>query len=203
MNKRLTKQQKLNLIEGFFDTFYGFISKDINNGIKSGSKYLVALGLATYTEVFGGLIRGKLGIKSESRRNFNAMFNRLSTNKETYQKKSNLIIKDEFGKERKIEPYEYFRCGLVHEYFIKGAATIFNDPKDYANERKLHPDSYQVPGIRYDQFKKKVYIFTNTYWRDLKKSINEYKNELLKEKNDTRINNFIKCVRRLNKRALL
>lgn len=201
MNKRLLKNQKIHIIEEFFSTFYGFISNDINNGISSGSNYLVALGLATYTEIFGGLIRGKLGVRGESRRNFNAMFNRMSSNGEGYREKSRAILNDEFGKEKKIEPYDYFRCGLVHEYFIKGAGTIFNDPKDYANKRKLSPDSYQIKGVRYDSQKKKIYIFTNTYWRDLKKSINNYKDELLVKQNDLRINNFIKCLRRLNKRS--
>jgi hypothetical protein len=59
-------------IEGFFSSVVEiWIYNDIANCIRAKANFAVALALMSYTEFLGGLYSGKLGLKNESRSNFN------------------------------------------------------------------------------------------------------------------------------------
>lgn len=74
-----------------------------------GGNLLAALGLLCYTEFLGSFISGKT--KGHSRHNFEAFFRRLGSCYEQFAKSHDV--------------YESFRCGMVHEYAVKRACTIF------------------------------------------------------------------------------
>jgi len=96
-----------------FDEYvFGFMRADINAAIDGKANYLAALGLVSYTEVLGGLRTGKLGMKNSSAANFKAFLPYLGPEYEKMEK---------YG----IDIYDTVRCGLVHNYFIKGDSTIW------------------------------------------------------------------------------
>lgn len=97
----------------FFDEYvFGFMRSDIHAAIRGEANYLAALGLATYTEVLGGLRTGQLGVQGQGRANFDAFLPYLGRDYE------DLVAKG-------VDLYGWVRCGLVHNYFIKGDATIW------------------------------------------------------------------------------
>lgn len=103
----------LKAILHIFDEYvFGFMRSDIDAAIRGNANYLAALGLASYTEVLGGLRTGKLGIRNRAAANFKAFIPYLGKHYEDLQS-------------RGIDIYDIVRCGLVHNYFIKGDSTIW------------------------------------------------------------------------------
>lgn len=103
----------LTAILHIFDEYvFGFMRADIDAAIRGNANYLAALGLAGYTEVLGGLWTGELGIRNRSAANFKAFIPYLGKDYEDLQN-------------RGIDIYDTVRCGLVHNYFIKGDSTIW------------------------------------------------------------------------------
>lgn len=104
------------LVKAILHTFdeyeFGFMRSDIDAPIRRNANYLAALGLVTYTEIMGGLRTGDLGIKRTSAANFNAFLPYLGTDYELL-------------KTQGIDIYSLVRCGLVHNYFIKGDSTMW------------------------------------------------------------------------------
>src|SRR6266540_6132560 len=100
-----------------FNTYESFIiGHDIPVAIEGKSNYLAALGLSTYTEVFGGLYRGTLKM-GQGKANYDA------------------FIKDFFGdsyvdvdcrlrKDGLKGLYSAVRSGLVHEYLMKDISMV-------------------------------------------------------------------------------
>jgi hypothetical protein len=96
-----------------FDEYvFGFMRSDIDAAIRGKANYLAALGLASYTEVLGGLRTGDLGKRNCSAANFKAFIPYLGKDYEDLEK-------------RGIDIYDTVRCGLVHNYFIKGDSTVW------------------------------------------------------------------------------
>ena len=103
----------LKAILHIFDEYiFGFMRSDIDAAIRGNANYLAALGLVSYTEVLGGLRTGELGLRGRSAANFSAFIPYLGKDYEDLQK-------------RGIDVYDTVRCGLVHNYFIKGDSTIW------------------------------------------------------------------------------
>lgn len=103
-------------VERFFDEYvFGFVAGDVQREIDSAhcgqpaGNFLCALGLLCYTEVLGGVARGTLA-PGESCHNFEHFFALLGPH---YQA---LLAS--------LDVYSAFRCGMVHEYFVKGTATV-------------------------------------------------------------------------------
>jgi hypothetical protein len=76
-----------------------------------GGNVLAALGLLAYTEFLGSFISGRKGF-GWSRTNFNWGFRKLG---EPYRE---LVDRD------RLDVYDRFRNGLVHEYFTKDASRV-------------------------------------------------------------------------------
>jgi hypothetical protein len=104
-------------IDSFFSEYvYGFIAGDIKREIDRArggdpaGNFLCALALLCYTEVLGGVQRGTLA-QREGRANFEAFFTSLGP---VY---AALLHGG-------LDAYKVFRCGMAHEYFVKGEATV-------------------------------------------------------------------------------
>lgn len=97
----------------FFDEYvFGFMRSAIDAAIRGNANFLAALGLVSYTEVMGGLVTGNLAKRGESERNFRAFLPYLGEDYESFKTKG-------------VDIYDTVRCGLVHQYFIKGDATVW------------------------------------------------------------------------------
>ncbi len=177
---------KTEIIEFFDEYIFGFIYSDIEKGIKSGANYLVALGLLSYSEFIGGLLTGKSGISSESESNFNAFQEKYLS----YEYETNYYCDFQItiagtpypnsvrGKQH-YALYTIFRCGLVHEYFIKGNNTVIANSLD--NKANSKAGIYWKEVFDEDSGKKieKMFFHTNNYFRDFKKAVNSYFENLL------------------------
>ncbi|MEE8115169.1 MAG: hypothetical protein V3T23_12560 [Nitrososphaerales archaeon] len=99
------------ILQNFDEYVFGFMRSDIDAAIRGNANYLAALGLVSYTEVLGGLVTGKLGVVGQSGVNFRAFLPYLGSQYKQLESKG-------------IDLYDIVRCGLVHNYFIKGESTI-------------------------------------------------------------------------------
>jgi hypothetical protein len=104
-------------IDDFFCEYvFGFMANDVRREIERArdghpaGNFLCALALLCYTEVLGGLRRGTLA-RGNGRRNFDCFFRELGPD---YQQ---LL-------DAGVDVYGLFRCGMAHEYVIKGRATV-------------------------------------------------------------------------------
>lgn len=100
------------ILHTFDEYIFGFMRSDIEAAIRGNANYLAALGLASYTEVLGGLRTGELGKRGRGVANFKAFLPYLGREYEDLEK-------------RGIDVYDTVRCGLVHNYFIKGDSSIW------------------------------------------------------------------------------
>lgn len=149
-------------IKGFIEKYVKeWMFRDIEQGIKNNSNFLVALGLMTYTEILGGVIRciqddavcDKVFARGNSKINFNACFKELGN---CYEKVA--------GE----DPYINVRSGIVHQYFIKfkGAIVTNNqgDPDGLSNTYSSECGLYKGPDGRMN-------LITNIYFRDLRNRV--------------------------------
>jgi len=100
----------------FFDEYiFGFIFSDIRREIelarsgKPAGNFLSALGLLCYTEFMGGILKGSFKSGTAKSR-FDAFFNSMGQGYKSLN--------------QQIDVYNVFRCGMAHEYFIKGNCII-------------------------------------------------------------------------------
>ena len=95
------------LVEGFWGEFVdGYIFNDLNNCVKAGANYLVALGEMCYIDFLGKLMTGEEG----SRRNFRTF---VTTYLSSYAEPA--FLEDLYGE---------FRSGLVHAYFPENVYVV-------------------------------------------------------------------------------
>lgn len=104
-------------IRGFFDDYvFGFMAADVRREIsharagEPAGNFLCALGLLCYTEILGGVRRGTLA-PGNGRQNFECFFRELGP---AYEQ---LL-------DTGADVYTWFRCGMAHEYLIKGSSTV-------------------------------------------------------------------------------
>jgi hypothetical protein len=104
-------------VDSFFREYVtGFMFADVQREIDSAREgqdagnFLCALALLCYTEVLGGLRRGTLA-PGNGRLNFECFFRELGP---------------EYGQllDNGVDAYGLLRCGMAHEYLIKGRATV-------------------------------------------------------------------------------
>lgn len=153
----------------FFDEYvFGFMRSDIDATIRGKANFLAALGLVSYTEVLGGLVTSNLAKRGQSGANFRAFLPYLGKDYETFET-------------RDIDIYDTVRCGLVHQYFIKGDSTIWMQ----ASAPRGIVASPQGP----------TYFFVNIYRDHLFAGAARYRNDLLDGSNESLVKNFENSVR--------
>jgi hypothetical protein len=121
---------------------------DVQVCINNQANFAAALTLGVYTDALGGLINGNLtqsGVRANNYRTFLERMGYSPTESERY--------------------YKDIRCGLAHQYFIKGENTV----ADWSPS--ISKRIYELNGI--------IYFFTENYFREFKDAYRRYKNELL------------------------
>ena len=116
-------------VKQYFDDYiFGFVFADLEREIAfvksqveivggfrvpkiiGGSNFLGALDLLCYTEFMGGILTGSFSRGSDKSR-FDAFFNTLGPDYKAFNQRINV--------------YKVFRCGMVHEYFVKKSAVVY------------------------------------------------------------------------------
>jgi hypothetical protein len=166
-------------IEAFFREYVdGFMWHDVEAAIKGKANYVAALALLSYTEVLGGFIDGTLGIKYKAGGQFAKGLAKMKFKaNDKYYRDFKVKLRDTSksgAKPEEMGPWEIFRCGLAHEFFAKGIATVANTPPEGDHAAKavkdIHPDR---AGIEWRKLQttdpsEHLVFFTNGYYRDLR-----------------------------------
>jgi len=172
-------------VRRFFGYFVrGCMYSDMETAIEGGASTLAALGLSVYTEILGGLVTGKLGEDGQHRQNFEAFLT-------CYMGKPyrELVIRKE------VNIYRLVRCGLVHEYSLKGGAQGVMVVMDEPHDRKcgiffedVEEEGNQILCMRFS---------VPRYFYDFKKGANRYQRQLVAAHDLELIKNFMKGLGRL------
>ncbi len=192
----------------FNDYIFGYIFNDIENCIKAKANYTVALALLSYTDFLGGLINGTLGLQRESKIQFNKAIEYFEWNgNKSYYKNYKLQFKDVDFVQKEGDIYTLFRCGLAHEYFIKGDSFVHNNPNGYTdNAGKYYKDGCidKDVGVQSVNIRKvkRLRFHNNAYFRDFKNAWKKYFDELIQKKNAEIITNFNNALDRIAVREI-
>ena len=198
------QRTKLEIIDYFQEFIFGFIYHDVENCIKAGANYVVALALLSYTEFVGGLVSGNLGLKNKSRDNFNEGLKYFPPEYRAIDSSLKVEYVDEQGIKRTEEGiYNLFRCGMIHEYFVKGVmTTVINNP-----DGRIMPGSIGVeifPGTPSSADTQKLLLFrTNEYFRDFKSVIDGIYKKLVVEYDSQLVEGFTRSTNRVYSRRIL
>ncbi len=204
------QRSKGNIIDYFQQFIFGFIYHDIEQCIKARANYVVALALLSYTEYIGGLISGDLGLRGKGRFNFEKALEYFP--KEYKEINSSIKIEyiDEYGKTQIDDGiYSLFRCGMVHEFFIKGLPTIiYNNPDGYIKDHiGIVSKEYLIEWpeeISMPPYPNKVFEFyTSEYFRDFKSAIDRIFKLLVVDKDQKLLEGFNKSLDRIYHRRIL
>ncbi len=196
-------------IADFIHTYIeGFIYNDIERCIKAEASHVVALALLSYTEFIGGLISGNLGKNGSATENFRRA---LKLFPEEYGKVDSSIQLQYVDKgklrTRKTGIYEVFRCGLVHEYFIKGHALIYNNPDGHTDEHigiLIKEELIEFPETGLDPYPSRYLEFhTNEYFRDFKLAVGKILKLLLIDKDEKLLKGFNESLDRISSRRIV
>jgi hypothetical protein len=143
---------------------HGFMFHDIEAAIQGKANFLAALGLMEYTEILGGLITGKLKDRHQAKANFDAFLPYLG------QAYVNL--------DKRIGLYDRVRCGLSHEYFIKGPSTIWM--------------TAEMPtcGILWEEPKDWIHFVVSKYFDDFKSAVKIYQGRMVYGKDQELLTSF-------------
>lgn len=199
------QRSKEYIIDYFHEFIFGFIYHDIDQCIRAQANYVVALALLSYTEYLGALVSGHIGLGNKGRQSFRKA---LSYFPEEYKQVNDSIViqyVDKDGKpvlekkgkkkgkpKQEKEIYGLFRCGLVHEYFIKGESIIYNDPY---GPTKSHIGIIKTGG--------KLEFHTNEYFRDFRLAIDKIYKLLVLDSNPKLMEGFNKSLDRISSRKIL
>jgi len=131
--------------------------KDINAAIDGEANYLVALALSSYTEFLGGLYRCRIR-EGQAKKNYNHGLKKLGG--------EYIRLLDGHGS----DVYSRVRCGLVHEYFIKGLAKVWmSEPAPTDCGIEFGSDG-------------SINFYVVQYFDDFQRAIDEYIRQLNKNK---------------------
>jgi len=193
--QKLKSKSEKEIIYFFQEYIFGFIYNDIQNCIKAGANYVVALALLSYTEFLGGLITGNLGLDRKSSENFNQALKYFPREYCDLNSRIKVEFTDTSNrKDTKEDIYSIFRCGLAHEYFIKGRkfSCVWNNPNGFTAKHI---------GIKKE--KGGLIFYNNEYFRDFKKAVMKFYEELIADKNKIKITSFSNALNRLESRKLI
>lgn len=101
------------ILHVFDEHVFGAMRTELDWTLRGAAANLAALGLVAYTEFLGGITTGDLGHKDASGSNFCAFLPYLGPDYVQLSQKG-------------VDIYKHVRCGLAHEYFIKGKSTIWS-----------------------------------------------------------------------------
>jgi len=142
----------------------GMMDHDLRVAIENKANFLAALGLMVYTEAIGGVVTGHLGEDGHVRENFEAALPWLGPS--YVETDAFLKRKSRSGKDGL---YKVVRCGLAHEYFIKGAATIWR-----------HAENPRPPCAILVELKSgQIHLIADTYREDLMAGATRIRSRLL------------------------
>jgi hypothetical protein len=134
----------------FKERIFGFMYNDLDQAINSARVYfLVALGLSAYTEFMGSLVTGHLKDSRWSKKNYRAFLPYLGPHYVNLDKQ--------------IDLYKRVRCGLVHEYFVKGPSMISRKSTDK-----------NIRGIIYTPIHDHITLYIKSYFQDFKAGVQKY-----------------------------
>lgn len=191
----------------FKDFIFGFIFNDIQKGINSGSNYLVALGLLSYTEYMGGLIKGTLGVRKGSSKRFKAALEYFEWKGDSNTYKE---FKVEYVDEKDIKKpgtiYDLFRCGLAHEYFVKGDSFVHNNPGGYIDKDTgvFYCEGCIPENVGVQIVNGQLRFHTNAFFRDFKNAWVKYYYDLIEGPRKEEMQEiFNKAMERINSRRLI
>ena len=102
------------ILHVFDEHVFGAMRTELDWALRGGAANLAALGLVAYTEFLGGIVTGDLGHQRRNASNFRAFLPYLGP---YYEELAS----------RGVDIYKRVRCGLAHEYFIKGESTILSE----------------------------------------------------------------------------
>lgn len=160
----------LDFVELYFGEFvFGFMYHDIRQTIDlAKANFLVALGLSVYAEVMGGLVTGQLRNPKWSRKNYEAFLPFLGAHYVDLHKQ--------------IDLYKRVRCGLVHQYFVKGRAMI-----------AVKFTRSDASGIVYTSEIDHISISIEQYFQDFKAGVQRYY-DILKSGDTEALQKFMQAV---------
>ncbi len=195
--------------EYFKEYIFGYIFDDIQNCINARANYTVALALASYTDFLGGLINGTLGLQGESKKQFLKALEYFPDYKgeENYYKNFHIKFKDVDYQIKDGDIYSLFRCGLAHEYFIKGDSFVHNNPDGYRDERDVFHREGCISadaGVQVIDINggKRLRFHTNAYFRDFKQAWEKYYAELMDVNNKNLREKFMNTLERIKVREI-
>lgn len=131
---------------------------DVKVCIDGGANFSAALSLSVYTDALGGLINGNLAETGVSELNYTTFLKRMGYSPAAAKKY-----------------YIAVRCGLAHQYFIKGEHTIGKWTPEVGSK-----------GIR--EALDVICFINEAYFEEFKKAYFDYKAELLANKDDLAAN---------------
>ncbi len=198
------------ILDYFHTYIQGAIYPEIERCIQVGADNVVALALLSYTEYLGGLISGTLGLNGKSRLNFKKALEYFPTEYNDIDSSLNMEYTDENGKRqtKKKGIYDVFRCGLAHEYFIKGFPIIYNNPDGHTNEhigilRKEHIIEFPVEtGLR-PYPSRYLEFHANEYFRDFKAAVGKIIKLLLVDRDEKLLKGFNESLDRIRLRRIV
>ena len=196
------------IIDYFKQFIFGFIYSDIERCIEARANYIVALALLSYTEYIGALISGNLGLKNKGKKSFKKALEYFPKEYRDIDSSLEVEYTDEKGDPKKDSGiYSLFRCGMVHEFFIKGFATVYNDPlgctKDHIGVIKAEHLIEWPEELSIAPYKNKVLEFyTNEYFRDFRSATEQIFKRLIVDKDPQLMEGFRKSLYRVYKRRI-
>jgi len=173
------------IFDGYFNTqIKTWMYSGIENTMKKNSLHLCSLALSSYTEIVGGLVTGNLREEGNSRANYEAFLPYLG---EYYVNLNNRIVNS--YKETLGNLHKAVRSKLVHEFSLKGSYIIVIT--ELADENKYGIELIEnktESGFSHLQLN----FYVREYYRDFKKGVEKYYNELKDWRNDNQIlGNFL------------
>ena len=121
---------------------------DVQVCIDNNANFAAALTLSVYTDAIGGLINGNLTQSGVSATNYKTFLERMGYSRTESEKY-----------------YVDVRCGLAHQYFIKGENTVASW------STSVTKGIYEYQDV--------LYFFTQNYFKEFKDAYFRYKTELL------------------------
>ena len=161
------------ILHSFDEYIFGFMRADIDAAIRGNANYPAALGLVSYTEVLGGLRTGNLGLRNHSSKNFNAFLPYLRKEYLDYARKN-------------IDLYDLVRCGLVHNYFVKG------------RDSSIWMSASSSCGIIANAVGSTI-VIVDVYRDHLFAGATQFRDEILEGSNSTLVPNFETAMRKIDR----
>jgi hypothetical protein len=183
------------IVDYFHEFIFGFIYHDIERCIEAKANYVVALALLSYTEYIGGLISGNLGLKDRGipTSNFNTALEYFPKKYKDINLTLQVEYTDENGNTQSEKGiYSLFRCGMVHEYFVKGESIVYNEPYGHT---KSH--------IGIIKNGEKLEFHTNEYFRDFRLAIYKIYKLLVMDSNPKLMDGFNNSLYRISSRKII